>query len=120
MASQFGQYISDARVKASKSIRDVARQLEISSTYLFDIEEGRRNPPSEGRIHRLAEILAISEDHLVNLALLSRKAVELPLAGTDASQRDQLAVLLARRWEGLSDTEISVLLNQLNEYEDQP
>lgn len=45
----FGNAVRDARLRMEKSIRDLAKTVGISSTYLNDIENGDRHAPPEVR-----------------------------------------------------------------------
>jgi transcriptional regulator with XRE-family HTH domain len=59
----FGQYLAWARRKAGLNLRDMAALIikedgePISNQYLSDIETGRRNPPADYLLERIAEVL---------------------------------------------------------------
>jgi len=61
----FGKIISEARKKKGMNLRECATLIlkedgsPISFQYLNDIENNRRNPPSEHIIEQIASILAI-------------------------------------------------------------
>lgn len=65
---EFGQRLRDLRKQKNFSQRDLAAQIGIDFTYLSKIEGGRLNPPSEGIIQRIAQVLEADEDELINLA----------------------------------------------------
>ncbi len=65
---EFGQRLRDLRKQKNLSQRDLAAQVGIDFTYLSKIEGGRLDPPSEGIIRRLAQVLEADEDELINLA----------------------------------------------------
>lgn len=60
----FGQYIRGARKKAGYNLRDMAARVKkedgepISYQYLNDIENDRRNPPSDHLIEQIAKVLS--------------------------------------------------------------
>ena len=54
----FGDFIRDARVEASLSLRELARRVSVAPSYLSDIENDRRIP-SEDVLVRLASVLSI-------------------------------------------------------------
>lgn len=71
----FGQYIKEIRLKDTNySLRQFAKILRkedgtsISPSYLSDIENARRNPPSPFIIKQMAGILNVNEDKLLNIA----------------------------------------------------
>ena len=105
MGHPYGERVFEARMTVRKGLREVARALEVTPTYLSDIEQGRRNPPPEEKVRLHGQILGIDYDTLARLAQLSRKAVELAIPTQDSGlkERQELALALARNWEGLSE-----------------
>ena len=65
---QFGQRIRALRHEKHLSQRAVAAHVGIDFTYLSKIELGDLAPPSETVITRLAVVLGIEENELINLA----------------------------------------------------
>jgi transcriptional regulator with XRE-family HTH domain len=63
----FGDFIREARIATGQSLRDLAKALEISPSYLSDIENDRR-VPSEDVLGKLAALLALDRDELMALA----------------------------------------------------
>jgi transcriptional regulator with XRE-family HTH domain len=59
-----GEVIHDARVKLKLSLRDVAKKLDLTPSYLSDIENNRRIP-SEEVLGRLAKLLHLDYDDLM-------------------------------------------------------
>jgi transcriptional regulator with XRE-family HTH domain len=59
-----GEVIRDARVAAEMSLRDLSNKLDISPSYISDIENDRR-VPSEQVMHQLADALKVSFDDLM-------------------------------------------------------
>ena len=53
----FGQYIRELRTGKGITLREFARQLDVSPTYISQIEQGNFGPPAEERIVRMAQIL---------------------------------------------------------------
>ena len=67
----FGNFIRDKRVSSGISLRKMAEKMCFSPTYLSDIENGRRNPPSIEKLHCLCNILSLTseeQDYLFDLA----------------------------------------------------
>jgi transcriptional regulator with XRE-family HTH domain len=59
-----GEVIHDARVKLKLSLRDVTKKLDITPSYLSDIENDRRIP-SEEVLAKLAGLLHLDFDDLM-------------------------------------------------------
>lgn len=59
-----GEVLYDARVAADLSLRDLAKKLNISPSYISDIENARR-VPSEDVMKQLAEALELNFDDLM-------------------------------------------------------
>jgi transcriptional regulator with XRE-family HTH domain len=59
-----GDVIHDSRAKLNLSLRDVARKLKLTPSYLSDIENNRR-VPSEEVLASIAELLRLDYDDLM-------------------------------------------------------
>lgn len=59
-----GEVIHDARAKLELSLRDVTKKLDITPSYLSDIENDRRIP-SEEVLTKLADFLHLEYDDLM-------------------------------------------------------
>ncbi len=65
---EFGQFIRDHREGMKITLRQLARDIEVSPTYLSQIEQGNFSPPSEEKIRLLAQHLKLDEDELLAMA----------------------------------------------------
>lgn len=74
----FGEFLTAKRDERDITLRELARQLEVSPTFISDVERNRSTPKAE-RLERLAEVL-----HLDG----AEKAVMYDLVG---KQRDSVA-----------------------------
>ena len=61
---KFGKFLTYARESKRYTIRDFAKLINISSTYLHDIENGKRPFPLH-LTSKLIEVLQIPEDELI-------------------------------------------------------
>jgi transcriptional regulator with XRE-family HTH domain len=107
-----GETVRQARLAKTHSLRHVAKLLDITPSYMSDIENDRRIP-SEEVLTSLAQLLAIDFDYLMALAgrfgdHADRYMKKQPVAGVlfrrisqSNLQEDQLRELL-RRAEELS------------------
>lgn len=75
-AKSFGETVRAKRVAKGITLRDFARLLGVSPTYVSQIEQDKFSPPTEDRIVKMAQILHEDPDEL--LALAGRVAEDLP------------------------------------------
>lgn len=71
MKGDFGKFIKANREIKSKSLKEIASQLKISQTYLFDIEHGKRNPSNIEMLKKIKDIYALEDSefaYMCNLA----------------------------------------------------
>ena len=70
----FGELLQHHRKSKKISLRTMARLLEISPTFLSDIENNRRLPPTSEKNHNIIQLI------ISNLNLSNEQAEELKLA----------------------------------------
>lgn len=58
----FGKLIKEKRLKKNMTMKDVANRLELSVSYLSDIEKGRRNPLELDKLQELSKILSLTQE----------------------------------------------------------
>ena len=100
----FGQYVRQLRTAKGITLREFARRLDVSPTYISQIEQGNFSPPAEERVVHMAQILGEDADEL--LALAGRVADDLPEIIRE--QPRALATVL-RTAKGLSADDINRL-----------
>jgi len=67
----FGQTLRELRMAKDVTLRDMARRLELTPTYLSQVEQDKFSPPTEDRIKQMGEILNLAQaqvDELVAMA----------------------------------------------------
>lgn len=64
----FGQFIRDSRESHKITLRQLARDMGVSPTYLSQIEQGNFSPPAEDKIRLLAKHLKLDPDTLFAMA----------------------------------------------------
>ena len=72
----FGQVLREKRVVKGFSLRKFAEQVQVSPTYLSQVEQGNADPPTAERVRRMAELLGENADELI--ALAGRISADLP------------------------------------------
>ena len=71
----FGNYIRELRLKAGLGLRELARILEISPSYLNDIEKQKRCAPKATITSKISKILNADEIMILDLASKSRRDI---------------------------------------------
>ena len=71
----FGALVRQEREAKEIGLREMAKKIGISPTYLSKIERGDFDPPAEDKVRRIAEIIGHDPDEL--LALAGRVASDL-------------------------------------------
>lgn len=84
MAGEFGRFIDEKRRGRAADggdimLKDIAKAMEMTATYLSDIIKGRRNPPEMRLLDKISEVLQLT---------LEEKAYMFDLAGRE---RDEAA-----------------------------
>jgi DNA-binding XRE family transcriptional regulator len=110
----FGQYIRGLRVAQGITLRDFARQLDVSPTYISQIEQGHFAPPAEERVVLMAQILGEDVDEL--LARAGRVADDLPHI---IRQQPRAIAHFLRTAKGLSAEDIERLVTQAEQLKQQ-
>jgi transcriptional regulator with XRE-family HTH domain len=64
----FGQYVREQREAKGIGLREMAKMIGVSPTYLSKIERGEFDPPAEDKVKRIAEIIFRDPDELLALA----------------------------------------------------
>jgi transcriptional regulator with XRE-family HTH domain len=61
MDNMFGIFLKEKRQQSGLSLRALGKQVELSHIYLYNIESGKKAPPSDDVIKRLANALTLDE-----------------------------------------------------------
>src|SRR6476660_9325994 len=72
---KFGALVRREREAKEIGLREMAKKIGVSPTYLSKIERGDFDPPAEDKVRRIAEIIGHDPDEL--LALAGRVASDL-------------------------------------------
>lgn len=71
----FGTFLKEKREQNNISLRELAKTVKVTPTYLLYIEEGSKPPPSDEILLRLADALMLDTDSRViffDIALKSK------------------------------------------------
>lgn len=80
MEATFGSFVKQKRTEKGISLRKFAELLNIAPGYMSDLEQGRRNAPSDKKIEKLEEILKLTELEVFFLNDLAAQTRENKLA----------------------------------------
>lgn len=107
-----GDRIRETRVHQGKSLRELAKDLDVTPSYLSDIENDRR-VPAEPVLQRIAQQLGLDFNELMGLAGRFGDQAE------KYGRRQPMAVQLFRRIAeaNLSEAELKQLLDRVDKKE---
>ena len=109
----FGALVRREREAREIGLREMAKMIGVSPTYLSKIERGDFDPPAEDKVRKIAEIIARDPDEL--LALAGRVASDL----TDIiRQRPREMADFLRAAKGLSAEDMARLARQAQKAKD--
>ena len=58
----FGGFLAQKREERDITLRELARQLEVSASFLSDVENNRKPPLTADRLEKVASIMLLSAD----------------------------------------------------------
>jgi transcriptional regulator with XRE-family HTH domain len=79
----FGQYLKTLREEQRLSIREVERRAGVSSSYLAQIEQGRKGPPGAEILKKLAPVYSVPVRDLLKAAGYLDEATSTGLTETE-------------------------------------
>ena len=65
---KFGAYIRSVREERKVGMREMARKIGVSPTYVSKIERDEFAPPAEDKVRKIAEIFEMDPDELLSRA----------------------------------------------------
>ena len=90
----FGQYVRRRRMEHKFTLREFARKVGISPTYMSQVEQDVADPSTAERVRKMAELLNESVDELIAMAgrlpedlpeIIQNRASEMPELLREAS-----------------------------------
>ena len=100
----FGEFIREKRLERSINLRKLAEMLDIAPAYMSDIENNKRNPPSNEKMEKLIEILSLTEEEInemYDIAASSRENTVAPDISEYVMSEEVVRVAL-RKAKGLN------------------
>ncbi len=114
MITNFGKILRKIRIDRSEILYDMAKKLNITSSYLSAIECGKRNIP-EDFINKLQECYDFTEEELLELNLAKDNTVKelsINVENVDLRKRT-LALEFARSFNEIDDEDAEELIKKL-------
>jgi transcriptional regulator with XRE-family HTH domain len=94
MASEFGAEIRRLRLRAGKTLSDIAVALgNVSVPYASDIERGQRNPPVGRRLLDLLTSIGAESEYARIASLAAKERGRVEIETEDAQTREMLVAL---------------------------
>lgn len=69
----FGEFITQKREEKDITLRELARQLEVSASFLSDVENNRKPPLTADRLEKVARIMLLSAEEKTTMYDLAGK-----------------------------------------------
>ena len=113
----FGKLLRRVREAAGVSMGALARYLEVSVTYLSDVERGTRAPLTSDRIEKTAGLLKLSPAKVRELDAAAGEARGYFELGITTPTSREVGASLMRGWPRFGDAEFDKLMALLDELE---
>lgn len=115
MVTPFGKELRLLRLEKDQLLKEMADCLGVTPAYLSSIENGKRQPTDE-LINKLFSAYALStEDKARIISAKNQTNREIRIDFTNSKPgSEELGLLFARKFDGLTDTQIQSLKEMLN------
>ena len=113
----FGAYLRSIRTQRELSLRQLAKAVEITPTYLSDLERGNNHPPDKALLEKIILALDLQHDEECRQTLLDLAAKErndLPADIKDYLMGNYTLQALIRKMQKLPNSE-QLCIKQLHE-----
>ena len=106
----FGQELRALRMEKGVTLRAMARLMEVTPTYLSQVEQDKYNPPTEDRIIQMGQILHLSQGQIDELVVMAGRVSE-NLRNAVTEHPREMATFL-RAAQGLNAEDIRELIKR--------
>ncbi len=117
MNTSIGKYLRKLRIDREEVLRDMAKNLNVSSAFLSAVENGKKSFP-ETWIPKIEECYYLNSkqiEELKNAIIESRNKIVLDIHNASAANR-QFAISLARQFDTLDEETAKRLFNILKKH----
>lgn len=112
-SEKFGEYVRKMRVQKEIGLREMAKMIGVSPTYLSKVERDEFPPPAEDKVRKIAEIIGCDVDEL--LARAGRVSSDL---SEIIKQHPREMAALLRTTKGLTADDVTRLARQAQRAKD--
>ena len=104
MATTLGVFLRKLRLANDEILKDMAKNLGVSSAFLSAVENGKKKMPNnwERKLKEVYSLSTVQIEELRRAVMESSGVVELNLKGLSTSNRE-LAISFARQFETMDD-----------------
>ena len=112
MLTEFGKELRKIRLDRDELLRDMAKKLGVTVSYLSAVENGNRKIP-DAWIYEIAELYELEDAEVLKLQELAyRESQDMAINISNASMdQKNLAFSFARRFQSLNESEVADLQN---------
>ena len=117
MLTSVGKFLRKLRIDKEEILRDMAKNLGVTSSFLSAVENGKKKMP-DAWLPKLAKLYNLTSAQIAELKeaiLESSDTIELNIRDASFENR-QLAVSFARRFDSLDEETTKKLFNILNKH----
>jgi len=117
MLTDFGRFLRKIRIDCGEIIKDMAKKLDVTASFLSAAETDKRNIPEHwtGIIVQLYNLDEIAAQQLESAAANSVRTLKLDIADIGGDRREA-AILFAREFDSLDDDKITQIRNLLKKH----
>ena len=116
--TKFGAYVRRVREGRGIGLREMARKIGVSATYVSMIERDEFPPPAENKIKAIAEVLGLNVDELLAMAgkipsdlvqIIKKHPTEMAIIirGTNTMSEEEMQKTVLSIAEGMKKRKIS-------------
>lgn len=118
LVTPFGKYVRKLRIEYDEILYNMAERLNITSSYLSAIENGKRNVPLDwvGKISQMYNLSIIEKKELKETIFRSNRIVNVALDDITDDKKD-LAISFARELDTMSKEQIETIREFLKKEE---
>ncbi|MCI9240753.1 helix-turn-helix transcriptional regulator [Oscillibacter sp.] len=115
MLTEFGKILRKLRIDRQELLRDMAKNLEVSSAYLSAVETGKRKIPIDW-CSKISTLYKLDPDTIRELEWAyenSAQEIRIPLVGVPV-QKKEAVISFAKALDGLNDKELKRIMEIVN------
>lgn len=109
----FGKLIKQLRKDARLTLNEIAEAIDLSPSFISDIEHGRRGPFENEKIISLGVFLKTNVNHLLEVAAKERRSIDLPVRGGNPTYNTLAFSLLRADNNSLGSQDTKELMEKL-------